>query len=58
MDMSAELDKLEALVSDTKIPSEVRDQLKNQINYMRNNVDVQLIDHPRIKPKLIAKSDG
>lgn len=58
MDMSAELDKLEALVSDTKIPSEVRDRLKNQINYMRNNVDVQLIDHPRIKPKLIAKSDG
>ena len=58
MDTSAELDKLEALVSDTKIPSEVRDRLKNQINYMRNNVDVQLIDHPRIKPKLIAKSDG
>ena len=46
MDFNRELDKLEALASKRRIPPRICASLLNQIKYLRENVDAQLIDHP------------
>ena len=52
MDFNRELDKLENLASKKSIPPRIRKNLLNQIKYLKENVDRQLINHPIAEKRL------
>ena len=58
MDFNRELDKLAQLANKKSIPPRIRNNLFNQIKYLRENVDAQLIDHPIAARKLPNRKIG